>query len=363
MPAGRHVCLQSPEQEEERMDIPSTQGGILVAVLLISLFVGWAFAKRVRSARAFLADHLWAAAVVDFVLFPAAVLGTGRIVGSALGALGISGWHETIREITQLLVYLAIASGVARFAEVWILSQDDDGQETRLSQLARSVLYGFCLFVGLILFLTANGYTSNTLLYSTGVGAALVAFAMQQTLGDLFSGIALSIERPFRIGDWLRLSDGSEGEVTDINWRATRLRGWDNTTLVVPNGSLSRQSFTNLHGPRHLFAPWYFVRINGEADPRQVKALLEDAAGRCASVLREPAPVARLTDGTTIPYTYMVWVHFQNYPAMFAGREELYCEIQYALREAGLETAADIREVRYRPVDAAPVAMRATTGA
>jgi small-conductance mechanosensitive channel len=207
------------------------------------------------------------------------------------------------------------------------------------------------LFVALIVFSMANDYAPTELYISTGAFAALVAFAMQQTLGDLFSGISLSIERPFKIGDWLRFNDGTEGEVIDINWRATRLRGWDNTTFIMPNGQLARQSFTNLHGPNHLYAPWYYTRISGEADPNQITKLLETAAQRCETVLSNPAPVARLTDGEKVPYTYMVWVHFRNYPAMFAGREELYTEIRKELLDAGLQLASDIQEVRFRPIE------------
>ena len=179
---------------------------------------------------------------------------------------------------------------------------------------AEQFLFGLCLFVGFLVYLYSNDRVPTELFLSAGALAAVVAFAMQQTLGDLFSGIALSIEKPFKIGDWLRFSDGMEGEVTDINWRATRLRGWDNTTYVVPNGQLSQQSFTNLHGPEHLFAPWYLVKVSGDADPHDVKALLERAASHCDTVLQDPAPVARLMDGTSNPYTYMVWVHFFELP-------------------------------------------------
>ena len=137
----------------------------------------------------------------------------------------------------------------------------------------------------------------------------------------------------------------------DINWRSTRLREWDNSTFVVPNSQLARESFKNLYGAKHLYAPWYNVCVNGDADPGQVKAILEKAALKCNAVLRNPAPIARLVDGKTIPYTYMVWVHFKNYPEMFVGREELYSQIHYALREAGLGIAAEIQEIRHRPVE------------
>lgn len=321
-------------------------------LLLVAVFLFWTSIKRMTAVRDFERNHLWGFAVVDFVVLPAAAFGLGQLLGKALGAIGLGAAERFATNVTELLVALGLAAGVARVIEVWLLEQNRTGRRRKLSALARSALFGVCLLVGLLVFLIANDYAPTELYVSTGAAAAILAFAMQQTLGDLFSGIALSIERPFEIGDWLRFSDGMEGEVTDINWRATRLRGWDNTTFIVPNGQLAHQSFTNLHGPDHLFAPWYFVRVTGEADPRTVKDLLEAAAARCDSILPEPAPVARLTDGATVPYTYMVWVHFPNYPSMFAGREDLYREIRAALLQAGLQLAAEIQEVRFRPMDA-----------
>jgi CRP-like cAMP-binding protein len=176
----------------------------------------------------------------------------------------------------------------------------------------------------------------------------VLGLALQKTLGDLFSGIAMGIERPFRIGDWLELADGRLGEVVDMNWRATRLRGWDNATLVVPNSNLASQSFKNLHGDSHIYAPWYFVRVPAEADPRYVTELLLEASLRCDSVLKLPPPVVRLASAESLPYSYMVWVHLKNYPAMFRAREELFREIHKSLQDSGIEVAPEVREMRTR---------------
>lgn len=327
---------------------------MMIAVLFVTLPLGYWLAKRLKPVKMLVRRYLWGSAFLDFVFLPAAALGTGQLLQWLLRLVGLTDWSRATVEVAELLFYLAVASGSARLIEVWILSSSPEDGEVKLSQLSRGGLYGLSLFVGLVAFVSSNGYAPTEFYVSTGAIAAILAFAMQQTLGDLFAGIALSIERPFRIGDWLRFADGTEGEVTDINWRATRLRSWDNTTYVVPNGQLSRQSFTNLHGKKHRFAPWYLVRVTGEADPVVVKDLLETAARRCSVILPTPPPVARLMDGTTIPYTYMVWVHFANYPTMFAGREELYREIHYALQAAGLQTAAEIREIRHQPVVSAP---------
>jgi CRP-like cAMP-binding protein len=150
------------------------------------------------------------------------------------------------------------------------------------------------------------------------------------------------------MGDWLQLDDGNLGQVVDINWRATRLRGWDNATLVVPNSKLAAQTIKNLHGESHVYAPWYFVKIPADVDPRFATELLLQAALHCESVLKLPTPVVRLADAESLPYSYMVWVHIKNYPAMFRAREELFREIHSALQASGIEVAPQVQEMRTR---------------
>jgi small-conductance mechanosensitive channel len=214
--------------------------------------------------------------------------------------------------------------------------------------LLRSLTYGTCLLIGAGAFMWVQGYSLTGIWISTGLLTALIGFALQQTLGDFFSGLALSLEGSFRVGDWLQLANGNEGQVIDLNWRATWLRGWDNTTQIIPNAKLAGQGFKNLHGEHHRFQPWYYVNIPAEVDPRFAKELLLEAVLNCKTVLKKPAPIVRLTDASTLPYTYMVWVAFTNYPAMFRGREELYREIHYVLQRAGVTASPDIHEWRSR---------------
>jgi small-conductance mechanosensitive channel len=141
--------------------------------------------------------------------------------------------------------------------------------------------------------------------------------------------------------------------VQDINWRATHLRKWDKTSFVIPNGQLAKQSFTNLRGARHPFAPWYTVNVSGDYHPDEVIELLRKAIEKCNIPLPAPAPVVRLMSADSTPYTYMVWLHFADYPTMFAGRDELYREIDSVLRAAGIDIAAEIHEVRYRKSETA----------
>ena len=253
-----------------------------------------------------------------------------------------------LRGLALLCAFLAAGWALARLIDVSLALRSEEALGERVPKLIIGLIYGSLLFLALALFLWQAGYSFTGIWVSTGVAAAVLGLALQRTLGDLFSGIALGLERPFRLGDWIELTDGTLGQVVDLNWRATRLRGWDNATLVIPNSRLAGESFKNLHGENHLYAPWYFVKIPAEIAPRFATALLLDAAMRCESVLKIPNPIVRLADASSVPYSYMVWVHLKNYPAMFRGREELFREIHRGLQEAGIEVAPQVQEMRTR---------------
>ena len=78
------------------------------------------------------------------------------------------------------------------------------------------------------------------LLTTSAVGAVVVGFALQDTLGNLFAGLAIQIEKPFRVGHWILVS-GREGQVLEITWRAPKLRTKDGEFLVVPNSIVSTE--------------------------------------------------------------------------------------------------------------------------
>jgi len=325
------------------------------AILGVVVLGLWLFGKRSSWLRPRLQAYPVLSASVDLIAAPVMVLLLGALAQAVATRFALLHARDSVTALTLLALFLAVAWSVARLAELFVLSKRSRDSANYLPALQRGLLFGVFLFVGFASFFYVQGYSITGLYISTGAVAALVAFAMQQTLGDLFSGIALSIEHPFKLGERIRLADGSEGKVIDINWRATRLLGWDNTTMIVPNSQLAKQGITNLHGYDHPYAPWYKVKVPAEVDPRLAQALLLEAALKCSKVLRHPLPVVRLMDATTVPYTYMIWVTFPNYISMFAGREQLFQEIHYALKDFGAQVSPDITEMHTRQVGAVEV--------
>ncbi|WP_299288237.1 mechanosensitive ion channel domain-containing protein [uncultured Tateyamaria sp.] len=332
---------------EIAMDAP-VRDGLMLAGGSVILALVWFIFRRTTLGRRVLSRYMWIDTAANFVIIPLTIFGVGRFLARLFDLLQFAELANLTVTITQLALYVTIFVGLGRIAEVWIsVAHADDVSDGHLPQLLRLILYGLCVIGGLAVFLTMNGYRPTELYLSTGVLAAILAFATQQTLGDFFAGLTLSLESPFKLEDWIMLEDGTEGRVIDINWRTTRLRQWDNATLVVPNSVLAKTRIRNLHDRNHKYSPWYMIRISADYDPRAIKVLLLEAALRCKRSVPGALPTIRLTDATQSPYSYMVWVHFPNYQAMFAGREELFREIHNALKDAGLQVAVDMQEVRY----------------
>ncbi|OED44454.1 hypothetical protein AB833_01585 [Chromatiales bacterium (ex Bugula neritina AB1)] len=221
--------------------------------------------------------------------------------------------------------------------------------------LLRGLVYGVALISGLGFFLGKIGYPLTGFLVSTGVIAGVVGLALQNTLGNLFSGIAFSLEQPFKTGDWIQLQDGSIGQVVEMTWRATWLQTFNNTILTMPNLALASQPIINLDRPSLPYSVFYRFKVSPEVDPGYVKTLLATAVGGCRHVLPRPAPSILLRSAVENPYIYVVWVNFRSYMAHFKGQDELFTQINLAFTQAGIHVSAEnVQVVEYgkkRPLE------------
>jgi small-conductance mechanosensitive channel len=80
---------------------------------------------------------------------------------------------------------------------------------------------------------------------TSGVLAIVLGLALQNTLGDVFSGLSLSVEKPYDVGDAILLEGGVEGDVIQINWRSTHLRNPQNDVVIVPHSSMAKMRIQN----------------------------------------------------------------------------------------------------------------------
>ncbi len=159
-----------------------------------------------------------------------------------------------------------------------------------------------------VFLLATGGFIGVTLGYSvTGFWATssvmgiIVGLALQSMIADVFSGIAINVDRPFAIGDWIRVqprgsTEPLTGQVVEVSWRATRLRTIDNVTHVVPNNLLGLLVVTNLSMPEPTSRFELKVCIDFSVSSDRVLRILNAAVRSVEGVLDEPAPKARIDD-------------------------------------------------------------------
>lgn len=291
--------------------------------------------------------------MLDGLVWPFAIMLGIAVLGRGLALVGLDPGDATLAVVRSLLLHLLgvwlFVRALDRFVWYGVIEARYGAAPPKLLQ---GVANGLVTLFALGLFLWDIDYPVSGFLVSTGLIAGVLGLAMQNTLADLFSGIALSIEGPFRIGDWVKLDDGTVGEVVDITWRATHLKTFENTTIYVPNGKMAGQGFHNLDQPTKPYAMWYHIHLSPSIEPEHAVALIATAAARTSNVLRDPAPVVRLADVQTSPYKYMVWVHYSDYLSQFRGKEELFANIHALLSEAGIRPASAWQDIR---ISRAPV--------
>ena len=132
-------------------------------------------------------------------------------------------------------------------------------------------------------------------LTASGVVAVVLGFAMQETLANIISGIALEIGKPFKTGDWL-IVEGQRAEVIEVNWRSTRLRTNDDIYLDIPNKTIVGSTITNLTYPTRQHAIRIHVGFDYNVPPNFVKDRLIHATASALGVLQQPPPKVFLKD-------------------------------------------------------------------
>jgi MscS family membrane protein len=149
--------------------------------------------------------------------------------------------------------------------------------------------------VGLVALLILDnwGIDITPLLASAGVIGVAVAFAAKDTVANLFGGVSVFIDRPYRVGDYVIVNDQYRGEVTEIGMRSTKIRTRDNVLVTVPNLVMVTNAVVNETGTDPHLRVRLALGVAYESDLEKVEqALLETAAGH-SEVSKHPAPTVR----------------------------------------------------------------------
>ncbi|WOS66525.1 mechanosensitive ion channel family protein [Sinorhizobium fredii] len=227
--------------------------------------------------------------IVQILFFTAmtAMLGFSGILPHRVNETHLTGFAAFLATSARVLWWTHLAWATIGFVRIYIVL-DRRPREARLFQdLIIGVVY---LGVALSIMGFVFGAPIGALTTTSGVVAIILGLALQNTLSDLFSGVALTLGRPFAIGDWIQLDDGTEGRVVENNWRSTHLLTLANNVVVLPNSVLAKVGLTNLSRPDETHQIFLIVRIAATHIPHVVEEVLRTALQACERIVHDPPP-------------------------------------------------------------------------
>ncbi len=213
----------------------------------------------------------------------------------AVGALGF-GLERFVwpAKMTFLALAIAFTINAVLAAYVWETPDGADDQMMRAPAILRS-------FVAIAIYGLALLWAAA----SSGVVGIVIGIAVQRIILDFFSGVMIGIERPFAIGDWIEISNGSvRGMVTEMTWRTTTLRTSVPDYITVPNSVLAQAIICNRSRPNRWTESSVSVLIDMAVPFERVETVMlkvvEFARADVPNLLLEPKPsvvIADLKDG------------------------------------------------------------------
>lgn len=203
----------------------------------------------------------------------------------------------------------------------------------------------FISIVGLLFVLPVWGIQIGPLLTSLGIAGIAVAFALQSTLGNIFGGMSIILDKSVKVGDKIKLDNDAMGTVMDVGLRSTKILTWDGELITIPNGKLADSRILNFMQPEPKIRIVIEFGVEYGSDTAKVRKVVLDTISKIQGVLKEPAPkVLMLEMGDfALKFRALFWV--SSFDIKFDTKALATEEIYNALRKAGINIPFPTRTV------------------
>jgi small-conductance mechanosensitive channel len=235
---------------------------------------------------------------------------------------------------TLAVVWWLIGARLVATTTVLALGRDARSRQARLfSDLTAGAIY---LTAALIILNSVLNLPINGLLATSGVIAIVLGLALQNTLADVFSGIAVGLEQPFHVGDRVTIADHAEGVVVEMNWRSIRVQTDGEDVATIPNSIVARSQIINRSVPTERRAASLDIPTLSSARAEVLTDLIRQAILLCPDILTEPAPAVFLKHLGTRTTTLNVKYFVANTPSLSSAQSQLLRQVRRLFRYSGV---------------------------
>lgn len=226
------------------------------------------------------------------------VLWFGLIVATKSAGF-INGSASFIAPIALTMIVLALLRAALSVSSILITSMSRDAKRFKKMDIRTEPLLVITskillMVMAAYLILMIWGINPVGLLASAGIVGIAVGFAAKDTLANLFSGVFILADRPYKLGDYVNLDTGERGKVTHIGIRSTRLLTRDDIEITIPNGLIGNEKIVNESGGSyHKMRIRINVQCAYRSDLEKVESVLMDVANAEPKICKYPTSRVR----------------------------------------------------------------------
>jgi small-conductance mechanosensitive channel len=270
---------------------------------------------------------------------------------------GLSGEHIAVKIVDTALWIIVLNAAVA-FLNVLLF--DDNSKSANRIRIPRLLLdimrFIFVVCGAAITISTIWGVNLGSLVTALGVGSVVIGLALQDTLGSLFSGIAMVSARQFRAGDWVRFGT-DEGPIVSQNWRTVTIKTRAGDALIIPNGVIARAPLTVLTGGAGSTVVAVELKFPYQYSPDIICKLLYDAARATTGFVSDPPPLARVVAFDDNAVRYAIGVRVLDPLKLFVVRSEFLTNVWFACQRNRVMLTGQLNDSYVAPTEVAPIVM------
>ena len=256
---------------------------------------------------------------------------------------------DSIDVTSAIVLWMAIIRIVVYFVVDFFLRQRKKlAIPTITRDFALAIMY---VIVAMIVLKHKTNVNLGSLLTTSAILTAVIGFAMQDTLGNLFSGLALQLEHPYQIGDWIGF-EGIVGKVEGITWKSTKILTGSEELIFVPNNTIAKSMLKNYSRPTIRHQAFIEVGASYEAPPHKVKEAILSIVKSHPKVLAEPKPEVRVIKYDNSSINYKAVFSTEDFAAEERTKSEILNGIWYKFGRENVKIPYPIQEqIELKPLD------------
>jgi small-conductance mechanosensitive channel/CRP-like cAMP-binding protein len=253
---------------------------------------------------------------------------------------GISSEHLAVKLVDTVLWIIVLNAAIAFGNILFFNDRTSTAGRVRIPKLLLDIFRIILVVCGAAMIIsTIWGVDLGSLVTALGVGSVVIGLALQDTLGSLFSGIAIVSARTFRVGDWVRFGT-DEGLVLSQNWRSVTIKTRGGDALVIPNGTIARAPLTVRAAGAGSTSVSVDLRFPYCYSPDLICAMLSEAAIKTTGFHLDPPPTAKVASFEDNGIRYSMGVRVLEPQKIQIVRSEFLTNVWFLAQRSGIAFAA-----------------------